>query len=76
VSQSNEPPDPQPESTPGLDAGNSVQPGDTPPSEAGTSGLSAPEAKEPSRGANFAIAVSIVVLCVAGLLAFFVARLF
>lgn len=54
--------DPDPSDTPGLQDGNSVDPGDTPPSEAGTSGLSAHESKQPSRAANKAIPIAIVAL--------------
>jgi len=52
--------DPDPSETPGLQDGNGVNPGDTPPSEAGTSGLSAHESKEPSKGLNKAIPIAIV----------------
>ena len=55
-------PDPDPSDTPGLEAGGSVRPGDTPPSEAGTSGLSSHESKEPSKGLNKAIPIAIVSL--------------
>ncbi|GEM_PF-1311443 len=67
--------DPDPATTPGLEPGGGVAPGDTPPSEAGTSGLSAPEPKEPGRKLNLAIPIVLVVLVVAAALAFFVARL-
>ncbi|GAA2034006.1 DUF6480 family protein [Pseudokineococcus marinus] len=54
--------DPDPSDTPGLEEGNGVRPGDTPPSEAGTSGLSSHEAKEPSGAVNKAIPIAIVAL--------------
>ncbi|MEJ5945272.1 DUF6480 family protein [Pseudokineococcus basanitobsidens] len=54
--------DPDPDDSPGLESGGGVRPGDTPPSEAGTSGLSHHEAKEPSKGLNRAIPVAIVAL--------------
>ncbi|OBJ71450.1 DUF6480 family protein [Mycobacterium sp. 1274756.6] len=37
------PPDPEPERTPGLEAGGGVAPGSTPPESAQTSGASEPE---------------------------------
>ncbi len=67
--------DPDPATTPGLEAGGGVQPGDTPPAEAGTSGLSAPEPKLPGRRANLVIPVVLLVLVLAAALTFFVARL-
>ena len=75
MSQSNEPPDPTPESTTGLTPGNSVQPGDTPPAEAGTSGVSHAETKLPSKRSNMGIAIGLVVLVVAVGLALFVRAL-
>jgi hypothetical protein len=45
-------PDPDPASTPGLDAGGSVQPGDTPPGEASTSGVSFRQPDLPSQRTN------------------------
>ena len=68
-------PDPDPATTPGLEPGGGVAPGDTPPSEAGTSGLSAPEPKVPGRRLNLVIPIVLVVLVVAAALAFFAARL-
>jgi hypothetical protein len=59
-------PDPQPDETTGLDAGGSMQPGDTPPAEASTPGATDQQPPLPSSGANkFAygaiIAVALVV---------------
>ena len=68
-------PDPLPEETTGLTPGNSVQPGDTPPAESGMSGVSYNEPKLPTKGANAAIAIGIVVLVVAIGLALFVRAL-
>jgi hypothetical protein len=68
-------PDPDPATTPGLEPGGGVMPGDTPPSEAGTSGLSAPEPKLPSRRTNLVVPIVIAVLVAAAALAFFAARL-
>jgi hypothetical protein len=39
------PPDPDPALTPGLDPGGGVQPGETPPDSAQTSGVSTPQPK-------------------------------
>ena len=75
MSDVNKSPDPLPEETPGLTPGNSVQPGDTPPAESGMSGVSFNEPKLPSKGANVAIAIGIVVLVVAAGLALFVRAL-
>ena len=44
--------DPQPEHTPGLEAGGGVTPGDTPPGEASTSGAVRNQPDLPSSGAN------------------------
>ncbi|WP_109775329.1 DUF6480 family protein [Quadrisphaera granulorum] len=67
--------DPDPATTPGLEPGGGVAPGDTPPSEAGTSGLSAPEPKLPGRRTNLVIALVVAVLVAAAALAFFAGRL-
>jgi hypothetical protein len=75
VPETNESPDPLPEETPGLEPGGSVQPGDTPPAEAGTIGVSTAEAKLPGRRTNAIIAIVIVVLLAAAGLALLVARL-
>jgi hypothetical protein len=56
------PTDPDPENTPGLEPGNGVQPGDTPPIEASTSGVSHQEPKLPSSGANKAVYIGILVV--------------
>lgn len=50
-----------------------MAPGDTPPVETGTSGLSSPDSKEPSRGANKAIAIGVVAL-IALVVIFFVVK--
>ncbi|GAA2720982.1 DUF6480 family protein [Cellulomonas aerilata] len=55
----NLPTDPDPENTPGLEPGNGVNPGDTPPGEASTSGNTFREPKLPSSGANKAVYVGI-----------------
>ena len=54
------PTDPDPENTPGLEPGNGVDPGDTPPVEASTSGNTYREPKLPSSGANKAVYISIL----------------
>jgi hypothetical protein len=68
--------DPDPSSTPGLEAGGGVRPGDTPPSEAGTQVLPVPEAKGPSRAANLAIPLGIFGVIALGAIALLLARLF
>ena len=67
--------DPDPASTPGLEKGGGVAPGDTPPIESGTSGLATPEVKGPSRAANLAIPIGIVALIVLAGVALLVGRL-
>ena len=54
------PTDPDPDNTPGLEPGNGVNPGDTPPAEASTSGVSHREPKLPSSGANKAVYIGIL----------------
>ena len=54
------PTDPDPENTPGLEPGNGVDPGDTPPIEASTSGNTHREPKLPSSGANKAVYIAIL----------------
>lgn len=66
-----DPPDPQPETTPGLAPGGSVQPGDTPPAESSTSGISHREPDLPSRATNWAVlgGIAAVIVLIALLLA-------
>lgn len=45
-------PDPDPATTPGLEHGGSVAPGDTPPGESSTSGAVPQQPDTGSRGAN------------------------
>ena len=47
--------DPQPENTTGLEPGNGVNPGDTPPGEASTSGAVRNQPDLPGSGANKAV---------------------
>ncbi len=60
-------PDPDPDSTPGLEPGGSVTPGDTPPGESSTSGAADRQPRTGSTGANWAayVIVGIVVVVVA-----------
>ncbi|MDT8914510.1 DUF6480 family protein [Amycolatopsis sp. PS_44_ISF1] len=67
-------PGPEPDEAPGLEAGGSVQPGDTPPDAGQTSGLSHPQ-PIPSRTIPIAALVIIGVIVIA-VAAFFVARAF
>lgn len=46
------PPDPDPERTPGLVEGGSVDPGDTPPAGSQTSGLAAPQPGQQGRSSS------------------------
>lgn len=63
--------DPQPENTPGLEPGGGVDPGDTPPGEASTTGgVSAAEPDLPSAGANKAVYAVILGLTLVGALTF------
>lgn len=56
------PTDPLPENTPGLEPGNGVNPGDTPPVEASTSGVSHHEPDLPSSRTNKAVYLGILVV--------------
>lgn len=64
-------PDPDPASTPGLEPGGGVSPGDTPPGESSTSGAGDHQPPTGSRGANW-VAYAIVGLVVAFVVLFFV----
>ncbi|MFD8594360.1 DUF6480 family protein [Kitasatospora sp. NPDC059646] len=55
-------PDPDPEVTPGLDRGGNPLPGDTPPAEGGTSGISHPEPPELGRATSTWPVVPIVLI--------------
>ncbi|MDI3418374.1 DUF6480 family protein [Streptomyces luteolus] len=69
-------PDPDPERTPGLEPGGKVPPGETPPAEGGTSGISHPEPPELRKGwgAMPLVLIMVVVALVAiGLIAMVVA---
>lgn len=68
-------PDPDPANTPGLDAGGGVMPGDTPPIESGTTGLSTPDVKGPSAAANAAIPIGIIAVVGLGGIALLIGRL-
>ena len=64
------PTDPDPENTPGLEAGNGVMPGDTPPIEASTSGNAHHEPDLPSSGANKAVYIGILAVVLLSVLTF------
>jgi hypothetical protein len=64
------PPDPDPATTPDLDAGGGVAPGATPPESAQTSGLSAPE---PTTRQHFPVTGVAALIAVAALVVVFVA---
>ena len=68
---SHESPDPRPEDTPGLDAGGSAQPGDTPPAESSAPGAVDHQPDLPRSGTNkvvygvvIAVALLVVVMLV------------
>jgi hypothetical protein len=65
-----DPPDPQPETTPGLEPGGSVTPGDTPPIESSTSGTSYRQPDLPSERTNWVVigGIALVVVIIAVLL--------
>ena len=64
-------PDPDPATTPGLEPGGSVMPGDTPPGESSTSGASDRQPATGSTGANW-VAYAIIGAVVVLVLLFFV----
>lgn len=64
-------PDPDPATTPGLEPGGGVAPGDTPPGESSTSGVSDRQPSTGSRGANWG-AYLVIGVTVAFALLFFV----
>ena len=63
-------PDPDPDTTPGLEPGGSVTPGDTPPGESSTSGTSYREPDLPSERTNWLVlgGIALVVVVIAILL--------
>jgi hypothetical protein len=65
-----DPPDPRPETTPGLAPGGSVQPGDTPPIESTTSATNYRQPDLPSERTNWLVigGLALVVVVVAILL--------
>ena len=65
-------PGPEPEDAPGLEAGGSVTPGDTPPDAGQTSGLSHPQPM-PSR-AGLIITLIVIGFVVVGIAGFFIVR--
>lgn len=64
-------PDPDPATTPGLESGGGVAPGDTPPGESSTSGASDRQPGTGSRGANW-VAYAVIGLVVVAVGLFFV----
>ncbi|MEU9158078.1 DUF6480 family protein [Streptomyces sp. NPDC048417] len=69
-------PDPEPGRTPGLEPGGGVSPGDTPPAEGSTSGISHPEPPELRKGWGpmpLVLIMAVVLLVVIGLIAMVVA---
>jgi Family of unknown function (DUF6480) len=64
------PTDPDPENTPGLEPGNGVAPGDTPPIEASTSGNTFREPDLPSARTNKAVYIGILAVVVLSVLTF------
>jgi hypothetical protein len=66
-------PDPDPQTTPGLEPGGGVRPGDTPPGEASSTGAISHREAKPARVLPFAAlgAVGVMVLLI---VAFFLAR--
>ncbi|MER7838137.1 DUF6480 family protein [Streptomyces sp. NPDC096040] len=69
-------PDPEPERTPGLEPGGGVSPGETPPAEGSTSGISHPEPPELRKGWStmpLVLIMVVVALIAIGLIAMAVA---
>jgi hypothetical protein len=64
------PTDPDPDNTPGLEAGNGVIPGDTPPIEASTSGNAHREPDLPSARTNKLVYVAILAVVLISVLTF------
>ncbi|MFD6326322.1 DUF6480 family protein [Streptomyces sp. NPDC058442] len=65
-------PDPDPRRTPGIKPGGGVSPGETPPAEGGTSGISYPEPHELRKGWGpmaLVLIMVVVVLVAIGLIA-------
>ncbi|MFF1298327.1 MULTISPECIES: DUF6480 family protein [unclassified Streptomyces] len=66
-------PDPEPRRTPGLEPGGGVAPGETPPAEGGTHGISHPEPPELRKGWGAMPLTLIMVVVAVGLIAMMVA---
>ncbi len=69
-------PDPDPRGTPGLEPGGGVTPGETPPAEGGTYGISHPEPPELRKGWGampLTLIMVVVALVAVGLIAMMVA---
>jgi hypothetical protein len=64
------PTDPDPDNTPGLEPGNGVNPGDTPPVEASTSGNTFREPDLPSARTNKLVYVGILAVALVAVLTF------
>ncbi len=62
------PTDPDPDNTPGLESGNGVNPGDTPPGEASTSGNTFREPDLPSGRTNKLVYVGILAVALVAVL--------
>jgi hypothetical protein len=64
------PTDPDPDNTPGLEPGNGVRPGDTPPIEASTSGNTFREPDLPSGRTNKLVYIGILAVVLISVLTF------